>query len=190
MILSCANSLIPPLQPTPASPRAREEVVLGCLTLLGTSLEGVALASEGPVARALAEVAETLEPLADMSWPELQVAEGAPLSGATTDRGLQAWYACHPTRRDFVLRLLRQLVELKDPAACRRHAAAALLHLTREERGVQAARAMAKELLAARREDLDLWEAYFHLEWAAGNVKVGARVGFGCVLPFPGVMTL
>ncbi|KAL6770078.1 hypothetical protein ACKKBG_A33510 [Auxenochlorella protothecoides x Auxenochlorella symbiontica] len=164
-----------------ASPRAREEVVLGCLTLLGTSLEGVPLASEGPVARALAEVAETLEPLADMAWPELQVAEGAPLSGATTDRGLQAWYACHPTRRDFVLRLLRQLVELKDPAACRRHAAAALLHLTREERGVQAARAMAKELLAARREDLDLWETYFHLEWAAGNVKAARKVALACL---------
>ena len=106
------------------------------------------------------------------------------------------WFQQHSSRRDFLARLVEQLLtagqRLPGAEDWREHLCHALLAVEaavcEDERAgnpegapgeaslhgphVDRARATAKRLLALRREDMELWAAYAQLEAQAGNAKV------------------
>ena len=106
------------------------------------------------------------------------------------------WFQQHSSRRDFLARLVEQLLaagqQLPGAGDWRGHLCHALLAVEAavcqdESAGnpegaplgaplrgphPERARGTAKRLLALRREDMDLWAAYAQLEAQAGNVKV------------------
>lgn len=180
--------------PAVTSPVARQELLLGILELLGAPLPELSLSSCCPVQRAIITLQDAFEP-----YPlAQQMASEGPIAGQLrSSSSSEPWYLQEPGRSDFLVRLLRTLVEDRDlngeslgsaagdqeqrsddfkqnlcRSDCHRSICQALLQALAQAQGFDAARSLAKELLSLRRNDVHLWEALMLIEWRAGKIKV------------------